>query len=252
MRLASETRDIMESFADYVRSGQPGDIPGVRKDRIHHYRRLVRNVFEDTLRQAYPITFEILSDAEWQTLIDEFMARHQAKSYQVWKMPFEFYKFTVNQNFAHRFHKPYLNDLLYFEWIEIEVYTMPDAPLPQFELQGDLLTDRLVLNKDYRLIELEYPVFKMPAKEANKNKGHYFLLVFRTIDEGVVRFVEINPLLTLFWEALAPKPQTSLTVLNDVARVLKVEKIDPLIQIILPFLNDMLLQGGILGFQKSF
>ena len=42
--------------------------------------------------------------------------------------------------------KPYLEDLLYFEWMEIEVHTMPDKPYPDYQSRGNIFMDRLALN----------------------------------------------------------------------------------------------------------
>ena len=41
--------------------------------------------------------------------------------------------FTVSchPGYGNRIQKPYLEDLLYFEWMEIEVHTMPDRANPR-------------------------------------------------------------------------------------------------------------------------
>lgn len=242
----------MEAFAAYVK--QPDkrpDLPGVKYERLTEYRRLVRNVFDGTLRQAFPITSEVLSGIEWNQMVDAFMAQHPAQNYRVWKMPHEFYRFVSEMDFARIFNRPYLNDLLYFEWMEIEVFTMPDETLPLFETEGDFLRHRLILNPEFRLIELEYPVFKMAADEARKRKGRYFLLIFRHVESGAVRFVELSPFLALLWQLLSETPLSGYDVLLQLKEQLAFDDVQPMVKLALPFYKDMFVQGGILGFYSS-
>ena len=59
--------------------------------------------------------------------------------------------------------KPFLDDLLYFEWMEIEVHTMPDRPFPDYVKEGNVLEDRLAFNPEYEIIRMDYPVHLYPG-----------------------------------------------------------------------------------------
>jgi len=248
MSLSAETHRLMAQMHDFVRSGRDIEIPGVRPDRMLQYRRLVRNVFEDTLNRAYPISVTVLSPEEWGQLIDAFMLKAEPQTPYIWKMPFEFYEFVVNEDFAAQFNRPYLDDLLFFEWIEIDLFTMPDKPVMSFKSEGDFLKETIVLNPDHQILELEFPVHKMPASETLKHRGQYFVLAFRQRESGVVKFVEVDPVLALVWQELAATPQSGEQVVRRILKLLGRGSEEQLTTMVLPFFNDMLLQGAILGF----
>ncbi len=249
MLLNEQTRNNMVKMATFVKTGVLQKMEGVRQDRLHHYRRLVRNVFEDTLQKAFPITYQVLDVQQWKTLIDRFMAEHRAQTPYVWKMPFEFYQFVVTNDFASTWNRPYLDDLLYFEWIEIEVFTMPDAEVFEVRSEGDFLKEVVVINPEFRLIQLEFPVFKMPAEETLEHRGQYFLLAFRHRPSGVVKFVELNPLLAFVFQSMAEQPKTGNQMIAELCNQFEQMDAAYLKTILLPFFNDLFLQGAILGFK---
>jgi len=74
---------------------------------------------------------------------------------------------------------------------------MKNIEFPQAKMQGDILDDVLVVNPEYRLIELEFPVHLVSAKECNKRKAKFFVLVFRDPIHFRVEFVDLS-LLHLF------------------------------------------------------
>ncbi len=249
MLLNEQTRNNMVKMAAFVKTGVPQKMEGVRQDRLQHYRRLVRNVFEDTLQKAFPITFQVLDAQQWKTLVNRFMAEHRAQTPYVWKMPFEFYQFVVTNDFASVWSRPYLDDLLYFEWIEIEVFTMPDVDVLNVRPEGDFLNEVVVMNPEYCLIELEFPVFKMPAEETLEHRGQYFLLAFRHRPSGVVKFVELNPLLAFVFQSMAENSKTGNQMITELVEQFKQMDSAYLKTILLPFFNDLFLQGAILGFK---
>lgn len=251
MSLMAETQELMNKMHDFVCSDVKINIPGTKPDRLFHYRRLIRNVFEDTLSRAFPITVEVLTAEEWDELVQAFMLKAIPQTPFIWKMPFEFYEFVVNEDFATKFNRPYLDDLLFFEWIEIELFTMPDGIIPSFKEEGDFLEDLIVINPDHQILELEYPVHKMMADETLNHQAQYFILTFRERSSGAVKFVEINPLLAFIWQRLAKKPQSGHQIIRHVVKALPNANKEELVSILLPFFNDMLLQGAIVGFSSE-
>ncbi len=249
MSLSVETKRLMENFYTFVRTGKEVNLPNADGNRLGHYRRLVRNVFDDTLRRAYPITVEDLTQDEWNLMVDAFMGEAAPQTPYIWKMPFEFYEFVLNADFAGRFNKPYLDDLLYFEWIEIELFTMPDKVAPRVRFEGDFMQDRIVANPESKVIELEYPIHRMGTASAVLQKGRYFVLAFRSRKDGEVRFVDVSPLLAYIWQELQNEAVSGAQLFERATKLIGMsdEQLKPLI---LPFFNDMLLQGAILGFAE--
>jgi len=251
MLLREDTYRIQSELAEYCRTGELKPIKGAKTDRLHHYRRLVFNVVNDSLETAYPITRDILSNEQWDDLVNDFFQKHDPKSPQIWKLPFEFYQYCLEKNYAELLKMEFLNDLLYFEWIEIEVHTMKDEEIPAFDDQGDLLESPVIINPEYRLLHLQYPVHKMPASELVQNKGDYFVVAYRHQDTLSVKFFELSALFGVVFEILAHNSLNARTALSSAAEMFNIDDEQELIQNSLPFLNDLVVQGIILGFKAE-
>ncbi|HYG53588.1 MAG TPA: putative DNA-binding domain-containing protein, partial [Flavobacteriales bacterium] len=125
--LRPETKSIQSKMAAYCREPEFTDaIEGSKPGRLHNYRRLVFNIIEDTLADAYPITRSMMDDEEWIDMVNAFFSKHNCQSTQLWRMPFELVEFVENHEYHTKIGRPYLLELLYFEWLEIEVYQSPD------------------------------------------------------------------------------------------------------------------------------
>lgn len=250
MLLNKDTIAIQRQLAAYCRDGQPRNIEGARPDRLHNYRRLVFNIIFDSLSQAYPITRAVLSEEEWEQLINDFFTGHDPQSNQIWKMPYELYEYAEASAYHEKLKRPYLLELLYFEWVEIEVYCMPDAEVPPCVGEGDMVSDRIIVNPDYRLLHLTYPVHKRPAKELEEHRDNYFVLVFREADSGKVQFMELSPLFAFVFERLAEKPATAREAYGAAAAAFGLANTDELLAKGLPFIEALYQRGAAFGYQS--
>jgi len=252
MPLRDDTARIQEQLGAFCRNGEAaGDIPGVTPGRISHYRRLVRNVVRDALDSAFPITHAALGEPGWDVLVPEFFTEGQPQSPQIWKLPYEFYLFHVERDSAERLGKPFLDDLLYFEWIEIEVHNMPDRPYPPFSTYGDLLSDRLVFNPEFEIIRLEYPVHLHPADATPALKGEFYILVFREPETGFVRFLNLSGLNAWLITKISDGERAAEELKGELARASGIESGRFLDETLSGFLTDLKDKGLILGFLKT-
>ncbi|MGB0885430.1 MAG: DNA-binding domain-containing protein [Chitinophagales bacterium] len=195
MKLKETTYKAYSGIAKYCRTGDSKHIKDLelRQDRMPHYRRLVFNITKNTLKQAYPITFKLFNNAQWEEVVDDYFKNHNAQEYRIWLMPKEFYEYLVEKKYAEKYNMPFLNDLLLFEWIEIEVHTMEDEIFPKFKKEGDIWNDILILMPEYRLLQLEYPVHIKQTKEITAaDKGNYFLFSYRTLENKSVKFMDLS------------------------------------------------------------
>ena len=247
MKLTPETIEIQERFAYYCRTGKLEDIPGLTKNRIHHYKRLTNNAVINTLEQAYPITEEILTGNEWDTLVMDFIKNHNSQTPQIWKLPFEFCKFIKECNYKETLGKPWLDDLLYFEWVEVEIHTMPDSPISGYIEKEISKNDLLVFNPDYKIIQLEYPVHLYPVEQAKNKKANYFVLIFRELDTGNVRFINLTVLFVIFLEKLIIDQQTFGHALKEISLLFGIEDGKMLSTKALGFIDELKTQGFYLG-----
>lgn len=211
MLLHKNTSEIQSSLSNYCRTGTETELPGTTPGRLHQYRRLVYNVIEDTLAGAFPITRDFLTNDEWHEMVHYFFSNHSCKNNSVWKMPYEFYEFYSESAFHLITKYPFIPDLLYFEWLEIEVHTMPDVELKKYIAEGNPDNDIVYFNPEHKLVKLSYPVHELPPSQLTDDslKGDYFLLVYRHQDSGDVEFFGLSALFA-FIIASAGEEQASI------------------------------------------
>lgn len=238
-------------LADYCRSGSPHSLKGVREDNLPQYRRLIRNIFHDTLSTAYPITGQLLSDEEWDGLVDDFMRDFSPSSPQVWQMPRELWEYVSDSGHHLAVKYPFLTDLLWFEWLEIELYMMKDVTV-SFRHEGSLKQEKMVLNPEHKIVSFEWPVFlKSPKKIGNEDKGQYFLVMFRHPTNKSVRFIHVSPVLARLIELLSENPKSLEELIADLSIDLKAAISREQQSYVEIFLSGLFEKGLLLGYADS-
>jgi hypothetical protein len=142
MLLKTETYKIQNKLSEYCRNGKLIEIKGAVTDRLPHYRRLVFNVVKDAVENTYPIAHKYINKNIWKEICHDFFTNHKCKDPQVWRMPKEFVEYCKNRQFAEQYNLPFLNDLLYFEWLEVEMYMMEDKDSPLYNDSDNWLTKK--------------------------------------------------------------------------------------------------------------
>ncbi|UAY53155.1 HvfC/BufC N-terminal domain-containing protein [Ferruginibacter albus] len=192
MQLLDTTRAHQSSLASYCRTGELKNIPGIKQENITQYRRLVYNVVDDMLQNAYPLTYNLLTKKEWNNAVNDFFINHSCQSPQVWYMPKEFYEYIVETEDPLTKKYPFLEDLLLFEWMEVEVFMMEDH-LIDYSKEGDIIINKLVVNPEHHLLSFSYPVHNKSAKKIKPDdKQTYFVMAHRHPDGNVI-FTDLSP-----------------------------------------------------------
>lgn len=205
MSLSETTQAYQSELAAYCRSGTLPVIPGIRQDNITHYRRLVYNIVDDMLENAYPLTHELLSAKEWKSAVNEFFTNHPCQSPQVWYMPKEFYGYLTDSKHPLLNKYPFLKELIWFEWVELELFMMEDKKA-EYTTIGDILFSRLILNPEHQLLSFQYPVHHKNARYITvTDQSNYFVIAHRNTN-GVVAFTDMSPALVRIIEYLAEAP----------------------------------------------
>jgi len=251
MHLRKETIAIQEQLGEYCRTGEERELPGITPGRIHHYRRLISNVVHDTLRTAFPITVAALEESQWEELVQDFFSEGIPQTPQVWKLPFEFYEYHAGRETGKKMDLPFLDDLLYFEWMEIEIHTMPDRPYPDYVSKGNLFKDILVFNPEYEIIGLDYPIHTHPIKDALQMEGDHFALLYRLPESGHVQFLGLSTLNVYIITRLQEENVPLNEIKNEFARVAGIESGRYLDDALEKYLGDLLERKMILGFKKE-
>lgn len=251
MELTKQTEKIQNLLAQYCRTGIETDIEGLTPGRVHHYRRLVYNVISGTLEQAYPLTYDLVSQDQWDDWVDRFFATAKLDSPQLFRMPEKFYEWSLENEMDAELGLPYLNDLLLFEWVEIEVHTMKDIEFPYAKTQGDILDDVLVVNPEYRLIELEYPVHLIPVAECEEKKGKYYVLVFREPIHSRVQFVDLSLLHLYLIQKIMDSGTALVNLIPEAVSLFSLDTSQNITNKLIEFFKDLKYKGFIIGFNQE-
>ncbi len=205
MQLSKETKDIQEQLGHYCQTGQLiKPIVGAKLERLPHYRRLVFNVIKDSLSSAYPLTKSLIGDEKFYQLCFAFFSTHACKEPQVYKMTGEILTYFKEHDVLNlKSEFPFIEELMLFEWTEMEMYMMADLALPKAKKSGDWLHDILVLNPESRLLDFTYPVYKVKPNQLLKEKaGQHFCVAYREKNTGKIYFIDVSPLVALIISAI--------------------------------------------------
>lgn len=251
MKLNKETARIQEQLGEYCRTGVDSGIPGVTPGRLKHYRRLVNNVVRDSLDSGFPITLASLGEEEWDRLVQDFFVHGRPGTPQIWRLPYEFYTYHSARETGRKTGRPYLDDLLYFEWMELEVQNMPDRAFPDFVKDGSLLEDRLAFNPEFEIMKLSYPVHMYPTGQAAGLKGDYFALVFRSPDTGYVQFLNLSALNVYIFTRMVEEDLPVGHLRGEIARATGIESGKYMDDVLSRFVGELMQKQLILGFKKE-
>lgn len=250
MLLHNDTYQQQSNFASYCRTGIYTPIKGVRKERLAHYPQLVYNVIDDTLRSAYPLTVDLLTEEEWDTTVRSFFATHKCSTYSVWKMPYEFYQFVLTLDNSLTEKYPFLEELLLFEWTEIEIHMMEDEVYPEVESKGEMVMDTLGLNPEYTILQLHYPVhLKNPNEITAADKSEYFVLLFREQESGNVQFLDLSFYFVWLIRKIEQEQKSLLDLTEEASELFGVNQ-NVLVENSLPFLTELQNKKFIIGYKK--
>jgi len=251
MKLHEDTRKIQETLGNYCRTGGKLELPGLTPGRVRHYHRLVMNVVKDTLSVAFPITRAALPDSGWNELVTGFFEQGDPRTPRVWMLPLEFYRFHLYRESGTRLGLPWLNDLLLFEWMEIEVHTMPDVDPGPYVNHGKLLNDALVFNPEKRLLSLDYPVHLHPVEQASGMKGSWFVMLYRLPESGNVRFLDLSPLHVHILAEMEEREAAVSDLKAEIARISGIESEAFLDETLEKLLGAFMEKQLILGFKPT-
>ena len=248
MLLKQSTRQQQSELPDYCLHHKEENELNIPPNRARVYRRLTNNIMRDTLTNAYPITVAALSDEQWEALVSSFISKYKSHSPYLWKMPHGLIEHAEQESLAKKLDIPFLGDLLEFEWLEIEAQMMPDGTVPALKQDGDLEQNLIVLNPDLCLRRLKFPVFKMPAKNALKHPGTYYLSAYRNIHNFRIFYLELTPLQVFLIEALKQEALSYLDCLELLSEALGSPLDENHKQSMYQFFQTGLKRGLLLGF----
>lgn len=232
----TKTHQYQSALAKYCTTGELTDIPGINTKHIHHYRRLVVNNVYDSVSSAYPLTLNLLGKERFDAVFHDFFSSQPLQNPQIWKMPKEFMVYIHHKRLDILEEYRVLKQLLEFEWLEIEVYMMADIPFPK-----PTKPDVYLLNPEFRLMKLDYPIHIKPAKGITKeDKADYFVSLHRHPFSGNVHFTNLSIPFVDVLEHLSVEPLTRNEIYTVLSKYGNPKEIE---QVLTPFLDKGIASG---------
>jgi hypothetical protein len=166
------------------------------KKRIKVYQDLVFHRFYEVLTNANPILNSLVSEKRFTKAIRAFM-KSGAKTDLVWQVPNEFRRY-VRSNKKQFKDMAYIDDLLWFEWIEIELFMKDysDFKNSKFDIKSTYK-----ISKGAKLKKLNYKVYERDFE----TRGDYCLLAYYDTDKQEVIYREISLFMYDFLKLLSKK-----------------------------------------------
>lgn len=182
MNAAAHEVTIQRRFTDLI--GGKGIETASKQHRV--YNRLLFYRFEEVIENAFFRLKALVDPHEWNSLITEFI-RHGARTPYIWQLPDEFRRYA-----APKISLPFAKDMLWYEWIEIELMMQKPALQTNKKLRWD---HPAALSPTARIKRLRYPVYDKSDDTAlaAAKKGTYPVLVYLEAGSNRVMYLAITP-----------------------------------------------------------
>lgn len=209
---------LQAELAGWVRDPSRPAPAGLEPRRLAIYRELFFNNVRDFVETAFPVLKSLLPAAEWSGLLQDFFAGHRAQSPYFRDISLEFRQWLEGARADWLAARPWVAELLHYEWAELVADCAELPPEPAWE-GGDLLAGVPVLRSASWVLAYRWPVHRLgpaapPAAEPPLTPT--CLLLWRDDDEGV-RQMEASPLAARLVELLQTAPAPGQALLATLA-----------------------------------
>ncbi len=185
------------------------------------YRRLFFSNVCQLLSRTFPVLHKILGKSEWETLVRDYFARHEAHTPLFLEMPREFLGYLEKERGEVDGDRPFMYELAHYEWVELALSIDEAEPgLDGIDPRGDLLEGRPEVSPLAWSLQYRFPVHTIsPENQPSEPSETPTHLVVCRDQEGRVSFLEVNPvtarLLELLVEADVESGRAALTQIAE-------------------------------------
>jgi hypothetical protein len=146
--------------------------------------------------------------------------------------------YAFDKDWKTTYKLPFLNDLLEFEWKEIELFTIEDVKYDLYRPFKSVLRDKFTFSHCLALLHFKYPIHKMMPFDAIANTGNYYVVLYRCSDTFQINMLEVSPFWAIFIEDFINKPMTVDQFYRQYKKKLRLDmKLKPFHEMIYPFLT---------------
>ena len=199
-------REIQYAFARHIRDPESHPAPAGTEDRrMAIYRELFFNNLRNLISQTFPVLKKLYGQDNWDRVIRQFMARHEAQTPYFLEIPKEFVDFLQNEYEPGQDDFPFLVELAHYEWAELALSVSNESSdMTGIDPAGDLLAGIPVKSTLAWLFSYRYPVHRISADFVPAEPGDEptcLAICRRSNDE--VDFLELNPVTARLLERIA-------------------------------------------------
>ena len=206
--------DIISELFKGVRGLQISDI-----EWLSVYSDLVRGRLEDLISTSYPVFKSFLTREEFEEIMTEFIKEDHPHPLLI-DLTREFVQFFISRDFSAKRRLPFLEELVKYEWTEIELFNEKDEPITNSKDWS--WEEPLSLSASSRLVNYTYPVheaYSLQEQEILNLRGNYNLLIYRDARNYEVRTVALTDFVFSFLQKVTcgePPPKALKASPEDV------------------------------------
>ena len=191
-------RDVQNRFFDIVTNQK--DNPNTSAYGV--YQKLVFYRFEEIIKSTFIEFSKYVSEKKLEKSIYKFIKNPPSTPF-VWQIANDYRKFVKKQKLFH--NRKYLYELLYFDWIEVEIYMKEYKKIKKkdfsWENEYKLAPSARLKNFNFDIINKEY-----------ENERENFLIIYNDFKNDEVLFREINQFLYVLIKTTNKKESISKTL----------------------------------------
>jgi hypothetical protein len=185
-----------QTFTAYIRNpGECAPPPNVDARHMAVYRDLFYNNVDALLAGNFPVLRSVLGEERWHALVQDYFARHRARTPLFPYMPQEFLDYLQNERGKHPDDLPFMAELAHYEWVETALaIAEEEIDWGRVDVESDLLQGVPVLSALAWPLAYRFPVHRIGPDFEPKGPGEQptYLVVYRDRRDQV-GFLEINP-----------------------------------------------------------
>ena len=220
-----EFKKIQYRFTAHLRNPDQDSAPDDIEDRrMEIYRGLLYRNIHSFITNAFPVLRRLYNDDDWHRMIRHFFANHQSTSPYFKDISREFLDYLENERKPQPEDPVFINELAYYEWIEIYLtYVDIEPDMAHIDRAGDLMQNVPALSPLAELHSYSFPVHKIkPGFQPEQASGQpIFLMVYRDMQDKV-GFMELNPLTAVLVEHIKINSlKTGRQLLEEVSETLQ-------------------------------
>lgn len=163
------------------------------KATIGVYQKLVYTRYEEVIKNSFPLFVDEISQKELENTVKKFILK-AAKTPFVWQVPNEYRKFVKKTKLFD--DKKYLYELMFYDWIEIEIYMKEYKLKKQKEFS---YRDKYKVSKSSRIKKFKYDIINKKYSTKREN----FVVIYYDFETHNVVFREINQLIYILIKRLS-------------------------------------------------